>query len=338
MLVTLASWTHDLSPFVVRISGSLGIRWYGLAYVAGFVIAWLALKALAKRKLILIPPGAVADLILAQVIGVMVGGRIGYVLLYQPSMLVNPPWWDIFDITSGGMASHGGMVGIIVASWWAARRYKVPALHVLDCTAAASLPGVVLGRLANFINAELLGKVVAPPGEPAPWWAVRYPQELLDRPTPAQEHHIITTLGIAPENYIPATRALIESIQRGDADALAIVEPILSARHPSQLYQAAAEGLLTLAIVILVWRKPRKPGVILATVLITYAIARVATEFIRLPDAHLAIQRFAGLSRGQWLSLVMLTAGITILALVARSSAQKIGGWATRRPAQSPSV
>ncbi len=337
MLVTLAAWVHDLDPFLWRISGSFGIRWYGVSYVLGFAIAWLWLRALARRGLILLKPEHVADVILAQVVGVMVGGRLGYVLFYQPSMLVefepSFPWWRALDITSGGMASHGGMLGIILASIWCARHFKVPTLHVMDCIAAVGPAGIFLGRLANFVNAELLGRVVAGPGEPAPWWAVRYPTELIDRPAPGQLRALAARLGLPPgEPVTPHVYGLIDRLRDGSEEARRILEPLLHARHPSQLYQAVAEGLVTLAVVWYVWRRPRRPGVILATFLITYGVGRVATEFIRLPDAHLAVQRIGPLSRGQWLSVVMIVAGIVLLAWLGRGAgeAARIGGSARR--------
>lgn len=348
----LATWLHDLDPFAWRISGGFGIRWYGISYVLGFLIAWLWLRSLAKRGLVLLKPEVIPDVILAQVIGVMVGGRLGYILFYQPSLLTgfrsSFPFWDALDITTGGMASHGGMIGILFASLWCARHYKVPALHVIDCIASVGLPGVVLGRVANFVNGELLGKVVGAPGEPGPWWAVRYPQELLDRPIPSgsplvgggmgQLDRIRIALGLRPdEPVIGHVEALIDQLRAGSEEARRILEPVLTARHPSQLYQALGEGIVTLAVVWFVWRKPRRAGVITGTFLVTYAIGRIATEFIRLPDAHLAVQRFGPFSRGQWLSVLMLVGGATLLAVVRGRDTVRIGGWATRDRAETPS-
>ena len=330
---TLAAWTHDLSPFVWRISGNFGIRWYGVAYVLGFLIAWLWLRALAKRKLILLKPEDVPDVILAQVIGVMVGGRLGYVLFYEPSLLTGFhrafPFWDAINITNGGMASHGGMIGILLASWWAARRFKVPTLHVLDCIGSVAPAGAFLGRLANFVNGELLGKIVAPPGEPAPWWSVRFPTELVDRADPTQIRRFIETFRVPiGEDPAPYIRRVIDQINAGSADMRTAIEPLLNARHPSQLYQAFTEGIVTLVVVWFIWRKPRRPGVVIGAGLITYAIGRIATEFIRLPDAQFAVGRPLGLSRGQWFSVAMLVVGIGILIYArARKNAPLIGGW-----------
>lgn len=332
MLHTLAAWTHDLSPFLVRFTESVGIRWYGLAYVLGFLIAWAWLAALARRRLILLKPEDIPDVILAQVIGVMVGGRLGYILLYDQSLLgfqSSFPWWKAINITTGGMASHGGIAGIILASLWCARHFKVPALHVLDAVASVAPAGVILGRLANFINAELLGKIVAAPGQPAPWWSVRYPTELIDRPTDAQLVRFAERFNVPPGQPLgPHLHDAIDRLRAGSQHVRAQLEPLLHARHPSQIYQALAEGLVTLLVVWFVWRKPRRPGVIAATFAISYALARIATDFVRLPDAQFAVGRPLGLTRGQWFSAATLILAIAVLAYAAtRNTAPYLGGW-----------
>lgn len=165
----IASWVNDLNPFVWRISGDFGIRWYGLAYIAGFLCAWLILRHLAKRGACLIPAERLPDAMLAIMLGVLVGGRLGYVLIYQPSLLwdfsASAPWWGVLAINKGGMASHGGMAGLIFAGMWIARSCRVPTLHVLDMMTLTGPIGLFLGRIANFVNGELLGRIVAAPGE-----------------------------------------------------------------------------------------------------------------------------------------------------------------------------
>ena len=343
-ILHLGVWVHDLNPVAVRFTESFGIRWYGLAYVAGFIAAWWLLVALAKRQLIQIKPQAVADVILALVVGVMVGGRLGYVLVYRPALLTefssHPPFWGVFDIMSGGMASHGGILGVIIAGWFIARANKITFRHSLDCIAAVAPIGIFFGRLANFVNGELLGSIVANPGQPAPWWSVKYPQELLERfhesgrtPDQSAQLEVLLQRFATPEDGSPggAIDRVIHAIQHGNAALKAELAPLLSARHPSQFYQAAAEGLLVFAVIWFVWRKPRMPGVITALFLIVYGVGRVATEFIRLPDAHFgAAARIDGLSRGQWLSVVMVIAGTITLILCSRAKAERIGGWAAR--------
>ncbi|HHN78550.1 MAG TPA: prolipoprotein diacylglyceryl transferase, partial [Phycisphaerales bacterium] len=119
--MTLAAWLHDLNPFVVRFTETFGIRWYAISYILGAVIAGLMMHRMAKKGLIRIPPDRVFDAIILLALGMIVGGRLGYILIYQPSLLwsFEPtfPFWGLLMINRGGMASHGGMIGVIIAAW-----------------------------------------------------------------------------------------------------------------------------------------------------------------------------------------------------------------------------
>ncbi|MEM7628521.1 MAG: prolipoprotein diacylglyceryl transferase [Planctomycetota bacterium] len=350
------SWLHDLSPFLWRISGDFGIRWYGLSYILGAVIAFLMLRWLAKRGFTPIPVDRALDAIVSIMLGAVIGGRLGYIILYQPSLLGlvdGFPWWGVLAIDRGGMASHGGIVGAGVACWWVSRGFltqggerigAAPTLHVLDLLAMLGPAGLMLGRLANFINGELVGLVVARPGEPGPWWAVRYPNEILERKAAelpqtitqrAQIDAIVARFTLPGETFDDGFARMLSALQGGNADLARELGPLLSARAPSQLLQALAEGVIVGLVVWVVARAPRRPGIIGAWFLITYGAGRIATEFVRLPDAHLAAQRLLGLSRGQWLSALMVVGGIALLLILRSRPATKMGGWARRAP-QSP--
>jgi phosphatidylglycerol:prolipoprotein diacylglycerol transferase len=181
MTLTLAAWLHTLSPFLVRFTDEFGIRWYGLSYLLGFLAGWAWLRYLARRGLTPLSEQRVGDAMVALVLGVVLGGRLGYCLFYQPSLLTELsgdfPFWGVLRLTQGGMSSHGGMLGVAVAAWWISRgvrdaqgqvRFRAPLLHVFDLVALAATPGLLFGRLANFINGELLGKIVANPESPPP--------------------------------------------------------------------------------------------------------------------------------------------------------------------------
>ncbi len=341
---TLAAWTHTLSPFAVEITAGVGLRWYGLAYLAGFGIAWGLLRVLARRGLVGIAPERAADVIFTLILGVLLGGRLGYVLVYDRSLLWDfsgaAPWWGVIAINRGGMASHGAFVGLVAASWWVARANRVRMLHVMDALALIGLPGVLLGRIANFVNGELLGRIVAMPGEPAPWWAVRFPTELLEGHapplTPEQQDSLFALLQrVAPGlPYGDAVRALIGDIQHGAHGLARELTPLLSARHPSQLYQGAVEGLLVPIALWGLWKRPRRPGFIVGWFFVLYGVGRVCTEFWRLPDAQLAQRALGatpgGLSYGQWLSVGMIVAGAIILVMVRAQNAKPLGGWGSR--------
>lgn len=190
MAPPVLAWLHNLSPFLVQFSSSFGLRWYGLAYATGFLLGWWWLRWMSKRGMTPLSPQKISDAMLLLVLGVVVGGRVGYVLFYQFDLLwdfsSSPPWWGVFRLNNGGMSSHGGMIGVIIATWFIAKSSgtqpiaapdaeakageatggKAPWMHVLDLTALTCTVGLMLGRVANFINGELLGKIVAQPGEP----------------------------------------------------------------------------------------------------------------------------------------------------------------------------
>jgi len=356
MPLTLAdAWLHDLSPFVLRFTETLGVRWYGLAYALAFIAGYLQLRWLAKRGLISIPLHRCGDVILTVIVGVVVGGRLGYVLLYEPNLLADfsarAPWWGVLAINQGGMASHGGMVGVTLAAWRISRGWKLPdgavegrcpPMHVMDAFSFIAPIGLAFGRVANFINGELLGRVVARPGEPAPWWSVRFPQEVVSGHASFRTKAQIEALdelidrrslpGVE-EPWVDSYARIVESIQSGSPEGkrlAAELTPLLSARYPSQLMQAAAEGLVLGALLWLVWAKPRKPGVVGSWFLIGYGLLRVATELVRLPDAQLHTQRVLGLSRGQWLSTLMVVVGVFVLVRLRRSATERLGGWRKR--------
>jgi len=343
--MTLAAWLHDLDPFAIRFFDGVGIRWYGVAYLAGFVAGWWILRTLSKRGRLLLSPQQVDDATLALILGVLVGGRLGYVAFYQPSLLWSFggrfPWWGVLEIHRGGMASHGGILGVALVCLWLARRWRVPALHILDTVAYAAPIGLFFGRLANFVNGELLGRIVAKPGEPAPRWSVKYPQELLTGHAPELSANQAARLAqifdqtsrgwreMAPgPGFETAAVRTIEAVQRGAVSVGEQLAPLLAARHPSQLYQAVAEGPLLALVLVIVWAKPRKPGVVGSWFLLAYGVMRIATEFFRLPDDHLTVQRLLALSRGQWLSVGMIVAGAATLAIIVkRSGRPRVGGW-----------
>ena len=162
-----------IDPVALQL-GPLAIKWYGLAYVAGLLLGWLYIKHLLKTTSLWrdgkppFAPEIADDLFVWVALGVVIGGRLGNVLLYEPSHYLHNPL-EIFQIWRGGMAFHGGMLGTILAMWLFARRMKVPALSVMDLVAAAVPIGIFFGRVANFINAEVIGSVSTVP------WAMVFP-------------------------------------------------------------------------------------------------------------------------------------------------------------------
>lgn len=356
--MTLAAWLHSLSPFIVRFTDDFGIRWYGVAYLAGFVVAYALLMVLARRRLVAIPFERVPDAMMWLIGGVLIGGRLGYVLVYDQQAAItftrSVPFWGLLAIHHGGMASHGGMVGVAVAAWRVSRGWpdasgaivgRCPPLHIMDVCTLISPLGLFFGRLANFVNGELLGRIVTPPGTPGPWWTVQYPQEL-------REWSAAFLTGQAPSKSAPTLDAdqlatladlrktvIAEGVDPRHAMSYIIeharlfapeLKQILTSRHPSQLYQAVAEGLVLGAALWLLWYKPRRPGFIGGWFLIIYGVLRILTEYWRLPDSQFEDGRPWGLSRGQWLSAAMIGVGLAVLYYVKRRNAPRMGGWGTR--------
>jgi phosphatidylglycerol:prolipoprotein diacylglycerol transferase len=178
----IAYWAHNLSPFVFEIGDGIGLRWYGLSYAAGFLAGWWLYRWLARRGLSPLRPEQVADFITwGAVFGVLLGGRLGYALFYDlPACMADPA--RIFRVWEGGMASHGGMIGLILYTLWFARRHKVSWTGIGDNLCVVAPVGLFFGRIANFINGELYGRpsdvpwAILFPGAPEP----RHPSQLYE--------------------------------------------------------------------------------------------------------------------------------------------------------------
>ncbi len=176
----LAYWTHDLDPVIFHIWGPMALRWYGLAYLLGFLAAYLILRCLSKRGELALPPEEISNFIVQiAIFGVFLGGRLGYVLLYAPGEFLRDPLF-LFRVWEGGMASHGGMIGVIAVILWTAWKKKVSFWNLTDSMALVAPAGLFFGRVANFINGELWGR----PTQAA--WAVIFPQVDMQPRHPSQ--------------------------------------------------------------------------------------------------------------------------------------------------------
>ncbi len=179
MTPSLAYWVDSLDPFLIRFGGSFGIRYYGLSYALGFVIAAWLLGRYAAAGRSLLSRERIADFMVAVVIGVVLGGRVGSYLLYDSWKNFGNDPFGILRVWEGGMSFHGGMVGVILALAWFARAETIPMLHLWDIVATTAPAGLFLGRLANFVNGELWGKPSDVP------WAVIFPRS----PVPLVPRH-----------------------------------------------------------------------------------------------------------------------------------------------------
>ncbi|MBK9161699.1 MAG: prolipoprotein diacylglyceryl transferase [Nitrosomonadales bacterium] len=238
--------------------GPLAIHWYGLMYLAGFLtFLWLGRKRIAILGDSRLDARKLDDLLFYGVLGVILGGRLGYILFYKFSYYAAHPL-DIFAVWQGGMSFHGGFLGVLVAMAWFAHKHDMRWLQLTDFIAPLVPPGLAFGRLGNFINGELWGR----PTDAA--WGMVFPQ----------------------------------------------VDDV--ARHPSQLYEFALEGVLLFMLLWWYARKPRPVGVISGLFLAGYGSFRFLVEFTREPDDFLGLLSF-GMSMGQWLSLPMAIIGVLML-------------------------
>ncbi len=339
---------HDFDPFALRISGDFGVRWYGLSYMAGFICAYILIRWLAQRQRSGMNAQMVGDFITYGAIGTLVGGRLGYVFFYAPDLLLkfksNFPFWGVLAVNEGGMASHGGIIGIVLACLLFARKYSVNSLYLLDLVAVVGPIGVFFGRIANFINGELVGR----PCDPSFPLAVKFPQDVTMWPSQEaaklpQLADVVDKIGVGREHWLEMVEKfrfdmaardevygtlnkLVLAIQDGNIAAKEALGPLLTPRYPSQLFAAVGEGLFLFLVLFFIWRKPRKPGFIAACFVILYAIVRVADEQFRMPDAQIGLQLF-DLTRGQWLSIVMFVVGLVLMFVWTRASSLKIPGW-----------
>ncbi|MEM7597574.1 MAG: prolipoprotein diacylglyceryl transferase [Pseudomonadota bacterium] len=277
----------DLSPeiFTISLFGfDFALRWYAVSYIVGFALGWWIVRDTMKRPALwpdnkpILTVQQVEDLLTWIIVGVILGGRLGYVIFYQPGYYLQNPL-EIPAIWTGGMSFHGGLLGVTVACILFARKNGAPWLSLADVLCMVFPVGLLLGRLANFNNAELWGRATDVP------WGVIFP---------------------------------------GDAAQFCPGVEGLCARHPSQLYEAALEGLILGAILFyMVYRRGalKRVGAATGVFFMGYGLSRFAVEFVRQPDAHfvapgnplglaLQVSETVGLTMGQILTIPMIVLGL----------------------------
>jgi len=258
----------NFDPVLIQL-GPFAIRWYALAYIAGILIGWLYARALIRNDRLWGGPAPMTvtdidDFIVWVTLGIILGGRIGYVLFYNPAYFAEHPL-EALELWKGGMSFHGGFTGCIAAVVLFARKNDIPILSLGDIACAVGTIGVMLVRLANFINGELWGRPSDVP------WAMVFP-------------------GGGP---LP--------------------------RHPSQLYEAALEGLVLFVMLGLMVRAGalKRPGLIIGAFAVGYALARSFCELFREPDAQLGFL-WNTVTMGTLLSVPLLVFGIVMVAIALR--------------------
>tara|TARA_B100000676_G_C17809061_1_gene696413 strand:+ start:68 stop:850 length:783 start_codon:yes stop_codon:yes gene_type:complete len=247
----------DIDPIAISL-GPLAIHWYGLMYLVAFAAGGLLGRYRAGRM-----PGQwtnteIWDLVFYIAVGAVLGGRLGYALFYNAGYYLSHPL-EILWVWTGGMSFHGGLIGVVLAVVLFARRSQRRFFEVADFLAPLCAPGLLAGRIGNFINQELWGRVSDVP------WAMVFPA---GGPLP---------------------------------------------RHPSQLYEAALEGVMLFVIVWIFAAKTRRPGQVSGLFLLGYGVFRFFVEFYREPDAHLGLIGLDWMTMGQLLSIPVIVAGAWLL-------------------------
>lgn len=339
---------HDLNPFIFKITETFGPRWYGFAYLLGFLCAFLFIKWISERQNSDLRGEMISDFVTYAAFGTLIGGRLGYCLFYDQSLLwsfrSSVPFWGVLAVNEGGMASHGGIIGIITACFLFARKHQLNPVYLLDVVAIVGPIGVFFGRIANFINGELVGRKA--PADFA--FGVRFPSDILNWPqyeydrlmtlSPVVEKMGLTaqrwseivkesiTSGAAKDELYSILYKIINEIQNGNQTLRETIGPVLDYRYPSQLFAGLSEGLFTFLLLFFLARKARRPGFIAGCFIICYAVVRVLNEMFREPDMHLGYQAL-GLTRGQWLSVAMFLFGVFMLFYWNRTQTQTVHGW-----------
>jgi phosphatidylglycerol:prolipoprotein diacylglycerol transferase len=273
----------NIDPVAISL-GPLHVKWYGIAYLAGLTLGWLYMRRLARDERLWggdspLKLEQADDFLLWATLGVVVGGRLGFVLLYEPSVFLSQPW-RLFSVWEGGMAFHGGVIGVVTAIVLFARLNGIPVLSMGDITCAVVPIGLFFGRIANFINGEIYGRLTDAP------WAVEFPARVL-----------------SPE-HLPGPR------------------------HPTQIYEAALEGVMLFLVLRWVTHSRlgfTRPGLTAGVFLAGYALARIAVEFFKEWD-YAQFFTSAYFSEGMIYSLPMLVFGLYLIMNALRRPSPSLRG------------
>ncbi|UTA54012.1 prolipoprotein diacylglyceryl transferase [Lysobacter soli] len=282
---------HQIDPIAFHL-GPLQVHWYGIMYLLGFGTAWwLGRMRVRAGRLPGVNEQSYGDLLFYAMLGVVLGGRLGYVFFYSFSDLLRDPLM-LFRIWEGGMSFHGGLLGVVAAAWWWSWKHKLHLMDTVDFLAPLVPPGLGFGRLGNYIGGELWGKYTQA------GWGVVFPRAEVE---------------LAGMNL----QQLQAQFATGALDRFA--------RHPSQLYQAALEGL---TMFVLLWwfsSKPRPRYAVSGLFALLYGCFRFLVEFVRVPDAQIGYLAFGWLTMGQVLSLPLIALGLFWLFV-----------WSRRQPTLEP--
>lgn len=296
---------HFIDPVAIPLPGPVDVRWYGLGYVFAFTVGYFLLQYFSRIGFLKLDYEAISDLLFGLILGTILGARIGYILFYDFASFAASPT-RIFRIWEGGLSFHGGLAGVILSSAYYVRKFKISLVHLLDSLALIVPFGIFAIRITNFINGELYGRITT---AEVPW-AIRFPTD----PTALQLMGIDRVYGIRDRE-----QAILGA---HDSGVWAAVRDQVPLRHPSQIYESLAEGLLLGLILWTIFMIARRRGVKLPTGLLAgiflagYGIFRSLVELFRQPDAQFRDPNdplgtvLGPLTMGQALSMIVIAAGV----------------------------
>lgn len=268
---------HQIDPVAFAI-GPVRVHWYGLMYLLAFASAWWLGSRRIREGRLPVDANAFGDLLFYGMIGVVLGGRLGSILFYDLDGYLADPV-RMLKVWEGGMSFHGGLLGVLAATWYWARRQGLHLFDALDFIAPWVPPGLGLGRIGNYIGAELWGKYTQA------GWGVVFPTD--------------------PRFAGWSAEQMQAQFATGALDAFA--------RHPSQLYQAFLEGLVMFVVLWWYSSKPRPRYAVSGLFALLYGLFRFVVEFVRVPDADIGYLAFGWLTMGQLLSLPLIALGLFLL-------------------------
>lgn len=281
-----AYYLHQIDPIALQL-GPVAIHWYGLTYLAAFAASWwLGIRRIRAGRF-KVSEQAFGDLMFYGMLGVVLGGRIGYILFYGLEQVLADPL-SALRVWEGGMSFHGGLLGVMVAVAWWSRAQGRALFETLDFVAPLVPTGILFVRIGNFIGGELWGRTTDVA------WAVIFP------------------------NALPFSYSAEELLQLHAAGALDV-----HARHPTQLYEGFLEGLVLFGLLWWFSAKPRARYAVSGLFALGYGCFRFAVEFVRQPDAHLGFLAFDWLTMGMLLSLPLVLVGGILLMLSMRKGSPR---------------
>ncbi|MGE4460493.1 MAG: prolipoprotein diacylglyceryl transferase [Stenotrophomonas sp.] len=286
-------YLHDIDPIAFSL-GPIKVHWYGIMYLLGFAAAWwLGRIRIRAGRLPDVDMNAFSDLLFYAMLGVVLGGRIGYMLFYATADFLHNPLL-LLRVWEGGMSFHGGLLGVMAAGWWWTRKHALHYFDTIDFVAPLVPLGLGFGRLGNFVGGELWGKFTHA------GWGVVFPH--------------------APLKDVPAGLPTMEQLMSAAQIRQDYAAGLLTqyARHPSQLYEALLEGLVMFVVLWTYSMKPRPRYAVSGLFALMYGSFRFLVEFVRMPDNGVYLA-FGWFTRGQLLSLPLIVLGLVLLAMSRRA-------------------